>query len=337
MLFDRRLRGPAPAAAVAVADADDSIAMSTQRPASAAPAQPRSRRILGWAGSVLLLVSVLYLLFSMATSPSLHWDRIGFYLFSQSILSGVGMTIVLAIVSQVLSTIVGFVAASMRSSRNVILSTLAAAYIAAFRATPLLVQILLWYNLALFIPNLQLGIPFTDVVFVSVPTNDVLGPFAAALIGLSLAEGAYMAEIIRSGLLSVPRGQWDASLSLGMTRTQAFWRIIVPEAVRVMLPTAGNQFINVIKATALVSVVGGGDLLTRAQSIYSTNYLVVPLLIVATIWYVTLTVAATLLQVFIERRLDVNRASSYRSWSAELFRRRTPVIARRATDAGGSI
>jgi len=182
--------------------------------------------------------------------------------------------------------------AVMRVSSSPILRLASAGYTWLVRGTPLLVQILIWGNLALLFEHIG---PFR--------TNDVLTPFVASVIALGLNEAAYMAEIVRGGILSVDRGQADASLALGMSRALAMRRIILPQALRVIVPPAGNQFISLLKATSLVSVIAGGDLLTAAENIASANLHTIELMLVATFWYLVLTTITSVAQHFAERRL----------------------------------
>jgi polar amino acid transport system permease protein len=154
------------------------------------------------------------------------------------------------------------------------------------------VQILIWGNLALLFEHIG---PF--------PTNAVMTPFVASVLALGLNEAAYMAEIVRAGILAVDRGQYEASMALGMPRALALRRIILPQALRVIIPPAGNQFISLLKATSLVSVIAGGDLLTAAENISSANLHTIELMLVATFWYLVLTTITSVGQFFVERRL----------------------------------
>jgi polar amino acid transport system permease protein len=188
--------------------------------------------------------------------------------------------------------VLGVVLAVMRISSSAILRVASGAYTWLVRGTPLLVQILIWGNLALLFEYLG---PFR--------TNDVMTPFVASVIALGLNEAAYMAEIVRAGILAVEHGQIDASLALGMSRRLAMRRIILPQALRVIVPPAGNQFISLLKATSLVSVIAGGDLLTAAENIASANLHTLELMLVATFWYLVLTTITSVAQHFAERRL----------------------------------
>ncbi|WP_252869909.1 amino acid ABC transporter permease [Brucella pituitosa] len=169
-------------------------------------------------------------------------------------------------------------------SNNFVISKVAKAYIWFFRGTPVLVQLIFWYNLGALFPEISIGLPFTSW-WISVPTNSLISPVTAAVLGLGLNEGAYMSEIIRSGLMSVEPGQKQAAKSLGMTNGKALWRIILPQAMPVIIPPTGNQTIGMLKTSSLVSVISLADLLYSAQTIYSRNFQTIPLLIVASgIW-----------------------------------------------------
>ncbi|KKC41511.1 hypothetical protein WH87_00505 [Devosia epidermidihirudinis] len=254
-------------------------------------------------GSVWLLAGLLaaYAVWGIATNSAMRWDSIARFLTAPIILQGLLTTIVIAAAAAVVGLAGGLVIALMRMSSNPLIRTLAIGYLGLFRAVPLLVQILIWYNLGTFLPQLGIGIPFTGIGLYG-DTNVILSPFVACLVALALNQAAYMGEIIRGGLLSVQQGQIEAAIALGMTRAKAFRRVVAPQAAKSIIPPLGNDLINLLKATSLVSVVGVGDLMTRAQGIYASNYQVIPLLIVASIWYLLLTIVITLAQGLLERR-----------------------------------
>ena len=201
-------------------------------------------------------------------------------------------TLLLALVSALIGLILGTVLAVMRMSDSLILRLGSQLYIWLFRGTPLLVQIIIWGNFALLFKNIG---PY--------PTNDLLTPFVASILALGLNEAAYMAEVVRAGLLAVDHGQLEASTALGMTRAMALRRVILPQALRVIIPPSGNQFINLLKATSLVSVIAGGDLLTSAENISSANLRTIELMLVATFWYLLVTSITSVAQHYVERRL----------------------------------
>lgn len=261
-----------------------------------------------WAGVARWFVRIVIVLFlavmvrQFVTSPAVNWSVVADYLTAPSILKGVVTTLYLTVIAMVCGIILGTALALMRQARSRLIGGTAGAYIWLFRGTPLLVQILLWYNLALFIPRLSLGIPGGPSVF-SVSTNAVVTPLVAAILALGLNEGAYMAEIIRAGILSVDKGQLEAALALGMTKRQADHRIVLRQAVRVVIPPTGNQAIAMLKGTSLVSIISLSELLYSVQQIYNTNFQTVSLLIVASIWYLVLTTLLSTLQYIVERRL----------------------------------
>jgi polar amino acid transport system permease protein len=201
----------------------------------------------------------------------------------------------------VLGTVLGGVIGVMRMSRNKLLNSIAGFYVWFFRATPVLVQLIFWFNLSALYPTLGLELPF-GITFLQVDTNTVMTPIVAAILCLTLNEAAYMAEITRGGFLGVDPGQTEAAKALGMGRFNTL-RILIPQAMRMIIPPTGNQVISLLKATSLVSVVGIADLLHSAQLIYASNYQTIPLLTVAGLWYLFITSILSYFQSRIERRL----------------------------------
>jgi polar amino acid transport system permease protein len=220
------------------------------------------------------------------------------------ILQGLWITVQLTVASMLIGVILGVAVALMQVSDSRILRTGAMAYVWFFRGTPLLVQLIFWFNIALIFPEISLGVPFDGPKLVSWSTNAVVTGFVAALLGLSINEGAYMSEIVRAGLQSVDPGQQEAAAALGMSRAQIMKRVVLPQAMRIIVPPTGNQFISMLKTTSLVSVIAGADLLTVAQRLYLTNFEVIALLIVASIWYLVLTTVASVGQYFLEKRFS---------------------------------
>ena len=272
------------------------------RPVESAPIGGR-RLLRDGSVWVVALAMTTYIAWGIATNPALRWDSIGKFLTAPIILQGLGITMVITFCAAVIGLAGGLVVALMRMSSNPLIRTIAIGYLGLFRAVPLLVQILIWYNLGTFLPRLGLGIPFTSIGLYG-DTNALLSPFVACLVALGLNQAAYMGEIIRGGILSVQAGQVEAAIALGMTRGKAFVRVVAPQAAKSIIPPLGNDLINLLKASSLVSVVGVGDLMTRAQGIYASNYQVIPLLIVASLWYLALTVLFTLVQSVLERRFS---------------------------------
>ncbi|MFJ1991156.1 amino acid ABC transporter permease [Streptomyces asiaticus] len=252
--------------------------------------------------NAIVLVLAAMAVTTIFTNPRFEWETVGKYFFEIRVMKGIGVSMGMTAVTMVLSLVCGTVVALMRMGDSRLMSTVAAAFIWVFRSIPMLVQLLFWYNLAALFPTLSLGIPWGPR-FVTFDSNSVIGPLTAAIIGLTLHETAYIAELIRSGLLAVPDGQRQAASALGLTPTQIFFRITLPQALRVIVPPMGNELISLLKATSLVSVITLADLLYSVQLIYAKNFQTVPLLIVAAIWYMIITGAITLLQQRLERRL----------------------------------
>lgn len=262
------------------------------------PAPSLVQRPVPWFDVVVglvTLVAAVQLGRSLAANERLGWSSVGEYLLHPTILEGVRTTLLLAVGCMVLAVLVGLVSALMGQSRSRVLRLLSAVYVWAFRGTPVLVQLIFWYNIALLFPTISLG-PIG-----SWDTNDVVSPLTAAVIGLTLAEGAFMSEITRAGILSVDRGQVEASVALGMRRGQTMRRVVLPQAVRLVIPPTGNEFITMLKGTSLVAVISVQDLLFNAQQIYNSTYQVPALLIVASLWYLAMTSVATIGQGFLER------------------------------------
>lgn len=237
------------------------------------------RRYYGRIFFATLIVIALVGLFRAFAKGQIEWAYIGEFLTSQAILWGLANTIIMSILAMALGVVIGVVAAIMRMSQNPILRYVAITYTWLFRGTPLILQLLLWFNLALIFP--VIGIPGV----LQLDTVSMMTPFVAALLGLSINQGAYTAEVVRAGLLSVDTGQYEAAKAIGMPRLQALRRIILPQAMRVILPPVGNEFISMVKMTSLASVIQYSELLHNAQNIYYANARVMELLIVAGIWY----------------------------------------------------
>lgn len=261
------------------------------------------RRPWQWVATAVVVTLLALLLASLAVNPNLGWNVVGQYLFSGDVIRGVGWTVLLTALCMVLATVLGVVIAVMRTAGNRVLATAASLYLWFFRGTPLLVQLIFWFNLALVFPLLGPAVFFGEEAG-GLDTNSVINWFLAALIGFGLHEAAYMSEVVRGGFLAIDRGQTEAAESLGMTGSQTLRRVLLPQALRVIVPPTMNQFVNLLKATSLVAFISGADLLSSVQHIYSNNFQVVPLLIVASIWYLALVSVATFGQHLLEKRLD---------------------------------
>lgn len=257
-----------------------------------------------WIGSAVVLTLAAMLTVSVFRNPNIDHAAVVQYQFAPAILAGLRITVVLAVLSQLVGIVLGIVLAVMRLSPSAVLRLGSTLYTWLFRGTPLLVQILVWGNLALLFQYVGIGIPYTHLALFSLKTNAVMTPFVASVVALGLNEGAYMAEIVRAGIMAVDRGQVDAAIALGMSSGLAMRRIILPQALRVIVPPAGNQFISLLKATSLVSVIAGGDLLTAAENISSANLRTIELMLVATFWYLALTSITSVGQYLLERRLE---------------------------------
>lgn len=256
-----------------------------------------------WVGRAAVVVVVVAVGSSFVTNPNYRWDVVARYLFDGRILSGLGTTLVLTAVGMVLAAALGLALATMRMSASPLVSGTAAAYVWLFRGTPVLVQLILWYNLAILVPEVRLGLPFGGPTFWEASTNDLITPWTAAILGLSLNEAAYLAEIIRSGIASVDKGQTEAAHALGLGRVRTFRRIVLPQALRVIVPPASNEAIGLLKYSSVVSVIALPELLYSGQLIYARTYETVPVLIVVCIWYLVVVTALTAVEHRLERRL----------------------------------
>jgi polar amino acid transport system permease protein len=256
-----------------------------------------------WIASILVLVLAADVIYSVATNPRFQWGVVGNYLFDSRILDGLRATLELTAVSMIVGIVLGVILAVMRLSPNPLVSGTSSFYIWLFRGTPVLVQLLFWSFISSLYPVISLGIPFGGPALVHGSANSVITLFTAAILGLGLNEGAYMAEIVRAGIMSVDPGQREAGVALGLTRAQTMRRIILPQALRVIVPPTGNQIIGMLKLSSLASVISVTELLAAAGLIYTRTFETIPLLIVASLWYITLTGLLTLAQRVIERRL----------------------------------
>jgi polar amino acid transport system permease protein len=225
------------------------------------------------------------------------------YLFNRSLLEGLRNTIVISVLAQVVGIALGVTFSVMRLSKNPVLSVTSWLYIWFFRGTPVLVQLLFWFNaVPLVFKTFAASVPFSHIVLYQKPMVQFMTPFMAALLGLGLNEGAYMAEIVRAAIISVDEGQTEAAQALGMRPGLIMRRVVLPQAMRVLIPPTGNEFISMLKTSSLASIVTYGELLRRASDIYSTNLRVTELLLDASIWYLVLTSVATAGQYYLERR-----------------------------------
>lgn len=260
------------------------------------------RHPMRWLAALVTLVLIAMAANLLITNPRWQWHVVGQYLFSTPVLNGVEKTLLLTVLAEAVGITFGVILAIMRLSPNPVLAWSSRVYVWTMRGIPPLVLLLLIYFLSALLPTLSLGIPFGPS-FVHVQANDLITQQVAAVAGLGLAQAAYVAEIVRGGILSISEGQTRAALAMGMLPWQVMRHVILPQAMRVVVPPLGNEVISMFKATSLTSVIAYAELLTTVQIIYSRNFQQIPLLVVACIWYGALTTVATIGQSAIERRL----------------------------------
>lgn len=266
---------------------------------AAARLVPR-RRPGQWVSAVVALVLFAMVVHTLVTNPRFQWGIVGQYLTAGAVLNGLWLTLWLTAVVMTCGYLLGIGLAVMRLSGNVVLRSLSFGYVWLIRSVPPLVQLLFWYELASLYPRLSLGVPFGHE-FVTVKTAHLFTGLLAAFVGLTLDVAAFSAEIVRGGILSVDHGQSEAAQSLGLGGLRAFRRIVLPQAMPAIVPATGNMLISLLKATSIVSVIAVQDLLYSVQLIYNQNFLVIPLLLVATIWYIILTTVLSVAQYYVER------------------------------------
>ncbi len=267
------------------------------------------RRPWRWVAIVVVFLVLASLINSAIRNERFEWGVIGGYLFDERILRGLVNTLILTAVSMVLAFAIGLILAVMRMSESRFLRTVAGVYIWGFRGTPILVQLLIWFNLAALYPVITLGVPFGPELF-SWDSNVLITAWVAALLGLALNEGAYLAEVIRGGIMSVDRGQVEAGRSLGMSNRMTFRRIVLPQTLRVIVPPVSNETIGLLKYSAIVSVITLPELLYAGQLIYARTYETIPVLLTISIWYLVVTTVLTLGQMYLERRLGAGWAKT---------------------------
>ncbi len=254
-----------------------------------------------WVASAAVAVVAATALFSVATNPAFQWPVVAEYMLDGQILLGLARTLELTVIAMAIGLVLGTLLAMMRLSPNRLLQVVSWAYIWFFRSVPALVQLIFWYNFGALYPVIALRVPLGPTLF-SANTNTLITPMFAALAGLGLAQAAYTAEVIRGGIASVPRGQTRAALALGMRPLTIFRRIVFPQAMRVIIPPVGNEVISMVKNTSLVSVIALAELLYTAQLIYARTYETIPLLIVASLWYLVVVSVLSVGQHFLEHR-----------------------------------
>ncbi|MFB7028742.1 MULTISPECIES: amino acid ABC transporter permease [unclassified Streptomyces] len=271
------------------------LATLAKEAAAPPPAEPAlrivpTRRAGQWTAAVAVLVLLALGLVSVVRNKAFQWDVVAQYFTSASVLRGLGLTLWLTALVMVLGFVLGTLLAVCRLSANPVLRAVSWGYIWFFRSTPILVQLLFWFNIGMLYPQI-----------LGVNTVNLLGPVAVAVIGLTLHEAAYAAEVVRGGILSVDRGQIEAAESLGLGRWRRLSRIVLPQAMRAIVPPAGNMLIGTLKGTSIVSVIAVQDLLYSTQLVYHRTYEIIPLLLVATLWYVAVTSVLSVGQYYVER------------------------------------
>ncbi|MDN4616036.1 amino acid ABC transporter permease [Leifsonia sp. F6_8S_P_1B] len=253
------------------------------------------------AGIVVLLALALFLI-DASGREAYDWPAFAEYLFDPRIVQAAGITLLLTVLSMAIAVALGVLLAIMRQSANPILRWASAVFIWIFRGTPVYVQLVFWGLLSTIYRTIDVGIPFQKPWLV-LESIDLLDVFWIAVIGLALNEAAYMAEIVRAGLLSVETGQKEASTALGLTRAQMMRKIVLPQAMRVIIPPTGNEVISMLKTTSLVTAVPFSlDLYTRSRDISAETLNPIPLLLVASVWYLAFTSLMMIGQHFLERR-----------------------------------
>lgn len=253
-----------------------------------------------WISAIIILGALALFLQSLFTNPRFRWDIVGTYLLDTKVIQGVAWTLLLTVASMVLAIILAVILAFMRQSENPVLRSSSWAWVWFFRGTPVYTQLVFWGLISVLYPKITAGVPFGPEWF-SMDTSSVITVLVAAILGLGLNESAYLAEIFRAGLKSVDRGQEEAAEALGMGKTKIMWRIVLPQAMRVIVPPTGNETIGMLKTTSLVLAVPFTlDLTFATNTLANRTYLPVPLLIVAAIWYLVITSVLMVGQHYIE-------------------------------------
>lgn len=260
--------------------------MTSPEPLVAVPIRHWGR----WVSAALVLAGMAFVVNAFAHAD-VQWATTRHYFTVDAIVRGAGRTLLISVLAQVFGIALGVLVAVMRQSGNPVTGAVGWLYVWFFRGTPVLLQLFLWYNL---------GIAFPTIL--GHRTVDVMTPFLAALLGLGINEGAYMAEIVRAGIAAVDEGQTEAAQALGMRRTLVMRRVVLPQAMRVIIPPTGNEFINMLKTSSLAFAIQYQELLRVATGIYTSNLLVWELLFTVALWYLLLTSVFSVGQFYLERR-----------------------------------
>ena len=254
-------------------------------------------------GAIVALFVLAVVVQSVVFNPRWEWRVFARWFFDPVIVEGVGQTLLLTLIATVLSVMIGGLLALARLSSSWLLSGLAFGYIWLFRSLPLIVVLIILYNFSYLYDTLSLGVPFTGITWGSFETINVLGQFSTAVVGLTLVQSAYTAEIIRGGFLGVDHGQYEAAAALGLPASRRTLRIILPQALRTILPSGFNEIISLAKGTAMVYVLAMPELFYTIQMIYNRTQEVIPLLMVGAVWYLVITTVLSAIQHVVERGL----------------------------------
>lgn len=281
----------------------------------------RLKHVGRWIGA-LVVVLALALLVQAFAHGQIHWATVGEFLTAEVIVRGFGNTLLISFFAMIIGVLLGTLFAIMRLSANPVTRFVAWLYVWVFRGTPVMLQLLIWFNIALVFPRLVIpGLYEARMV-------DVVTPFVAALLGLGINEGAYMTEVVRGGISSVDHGQTEAAKTLGMSRFQTLRRIILPQAMRLIIPVMGNSAIGMLKFSSLAAAISMGEMLNAAQQIYFINGAVIELLFVCGIWYLAGTTVLSIIQYYIEQHFGRGVAGAPAKFSFRLpFKNASPLSA----------
>lgn len=272
--------------------------MSTTTASRTTAAEFRIVRLKHWGryAAGVTVLAVLAFFVNAFANAQISWDVVAEFFTAKSILTGLVVTIVLTVIAMVIGVALGVLIAVMRMSHNPVVSGIALLYIWIFRGTPVYLQLLLWFNIALVFPSV--GIPGVY----EARTVDLVTPLMAAILGLGLNQGAYTSEVVRAGILSVDEGQTEAAKALGVTGSASMRTVVLPQAMRVIIPPIGNETIGMLKTTSLASAIGTSEILNESQHIYQVNNMIMELLIVAACWYLIAVSVLSVAQYYVERR-----------------------------------
>jgi polar amino acid transport system permease protein len=281
------------------AGADDAPAAAAVRPAAirAVPVRRPGR----WISAIILAVLALMFFNMLVFNKNFGWDLVRQWLFWHTIVQAVFVTLELTVYAMLIGVVGGVLLAVMRLSDNPVSAGAAWAYTWFFRGTPVLVQLLFWNNIAALVgQQVGFGVPFGPQFF-HLDTNSTITRFTAAVLALGLNEAAYMSEIVRAGILSVDEGQSEAAASLGMRRARIMRRIVLPQAMRVIIPPTGNETISMLKTSSLASVIGVVELTDASESAIHLYFKAIPFYVVASLWYLFFTTVLSIGQFYVER------------------------------------